>query len=154
MWDGVRNFEARNNLRAMQTGDLLLFYHSNEGKEIVGIAEVVREHYPDPDCPNEPWVLIDVKATSTLSRPVTLAEIKSEPKLAAMSLVTCPRLSVQPVTPQEWKLVEEISKRGAVGLSKISKVKTPVVKDARAKKAGQGSGFASRPHVSLALRKG
>ena len=94
---------------AMKKGDQGFFYHSNEGKEIVGIVEVIREAYPDPTAePGEPWVVVDLKAVKAMSRPVTLAHVKAEPRLAKMSLVTSMRLSVQPVTAEEWKIVCEL----------------------------------------------
>mgnify|MGYP006282206457 CR=1 FL=1 len=105
-WDGVRNHSAKLNLMAMKKGDQGFFYHSNEGKEIVGIVEVIREAYPDPTAePGEPWVAVDLKAIKPFKRPVSLAEVKAEPKLAKMSLVTSMRLSVQPVTDAEWALL-------------------------------------------------
>lgn len=105
-WDGVRNHLAKKNLMSMKLGDRGFFYHSNEGKEIVGIVEVIREAYPDPTAePGEPWVVVDIKAVKPLPRPVTLAEVKAEPRLGTMSLVTSMRLSVQPVTEDEWNLV-------------------------------------------------
>jgi len=105
-WDGVRNHVAKQNLKAMHVGDLGFFYHSNEGKDIVGIAEITREHYPDPSAATgEPWVVVDIKAKGPLPKPVSLAAIKAEPKLAKMSLVTSARLSVQPVTAAEWKII-------------------------------------------------
>lgn len=108
-WDGVRNHSAKLNLMAMRLGDRAFFYHSNEGKEIVGVVEVIREAYPDPTAaPGEPWVVVDVAARETLPRPVTLAAVKSEPALAKMSLVTSMRLSVQPVTASEWALVRRM----------------------------------------------
>lgn len=105
-WDGVRNHSAKLNLMAMRLGDRGFFYHSNEGLEIVGIVEVIREAYPDPTAePGEPWVVVDLKAVQALPRPVSLAEVKATPALAKMSLVTSMRLSVQPVTDEEWALV-------------------------------------------------
>jgi predicted RNA-binding protein with PUA-like domain len=105
-WTGVRNFQARANLKAMKKGDRVFFYHSNVGKEIVGIAEVLREAYPDPTAKKgDAWVVVDLKAVAPLPKPVTLEAIKAEPKLRAMKLVTSSRLSVQPVTAEEWKLV-------------------------------------------------
>ena len=104
-WDGVRNFEARNHLRAMKIGDLLLFYHSNEGKEVVGIAEIVREHYPDPTDESGKFVCVDIAAKKPLKKPVTLVAVKSEAKLADMELLRLSRLSVQAVTPQQWAIV-------------------------------------------------
>ena len=108
-WTGVRNFTARQNLVNMKKGDLAFFYHSNEGKEIVGIAEVVRESYPDPTAePDSPWVVVDVKAVTPLKTPVGLAAIKEDTKLKDMALVKQSRLSVQPVTAAEWKRVCEL----------------------------------------------
>ncbi len=108
-WNGVRNHSAKLNLMAMKKGDTGFFYHSNEGKEIVGIVEVIREAYPDPTAePGEPWVVVDIKAIKPLKTPVTLAQVKAEPRLAKMSLVTSMRLSVQPVTEEEWKVVCEL----------------------------------------------
>jgi predicted RNA-binding protein with PUA-like domain len=105
-WDGVRNHSAKLNLKAMRRGDRGFFYHSNEGLEIVGIVEVIREAYPDPTAePGDPWVVVDLKAVEALPRPVSLAEVKATPALAKMSLVTSMRLSVQPVTEEEWALV-------------------------------------------------
>jgi len=105
-WNGVRNHSAKLNLMAMKKGDTGFFYHSNEGKEIVGIVEVIREAYPDPTAdPGEPWVVVDIKAVKPLLKPVTLATVKAEPGLAKMSLVTSMRLSVQPVTEEEWRVV-------------------------------------------------
>lgn len=105
-WDGVRNHSAKLNLKAMRLGDRGFFYHSNEGLAIVGIVEVIREAYPDPTAqPGDPWVVVDITAVKPMPRPVTLAEVKAEPRLAAMSLVTSMRLSVQPVTEEEWALV-------------------------------------------------
>jgi predicted RNA-binding protein with PUA-like domain len=105
-WDGVRNHSAKLNLMAMRKGDQGFFYHSNEGLEIVGLVEVIREAYPDPTAePGEPWVVVDLKALKAMPRPVSLAEVKATPALAKMSLVTSMRLSVQPVTDAEWALI-------------------------------------------------
>lgn len=105
-WSGVRNHQAKQNLMKMKKGDRAFFFHSNIGKEIVGVVEVMREYYPDPTAkPGEPWVAVDVKAVAPMPRPVTLAAIKAEPKLKTMVLLNNSRLSVQPVTPEEWKLV-------------------------------------------------
>lgn len=98
-WDGIRSFEARNNLRAMKEGDLLFFYHSNVGKEIVGVARVAREAYADPA--DDTWSAIDVAAITALKEPVGLDAIKKHPKLKGMALVKKSRLSVSPVTPAE-----------------------------------------------------
>jgi predicted RNA-binding protein with PUA-like domain len=105
-WNGVRNHSAKLNLMAMKAGDQGFFYHSNEGLAIVGVVEVIREAYPDPTAgPGEPWVVVDLKAVRPLPRPVSLAEVKATPALAKMSLVTSMRLSVQPVTDDEWAIV-------------------------------------------------
>jgi predicted RNA-binding protein with PUA-like domain len=104
-WDGVRNYAARNNLRAMKKGDLAFYYHSNEGTEIVGIAKVVKEAYQDPTTDEEAWVVVDFKPHKKLKKTVTLAQIKAEKKLASMALVRLGRLSVQPVTDEEWGIV-------------------------------------------------
>jgi predicted RNA-binding protein with PUA-like domain len=93
-------------MMAMKRGDRAFFYHSNEGKAVVGVVEVIREAYPDPENgPKDPWVLVDVKAVAPFPKPVTLADVKAEPKLAKMSLVASFRLSVQPVTDEEWAIV-------------------------------------------------
>ena len=109
-WDGVRNHLAKLNLMKMRLGEQAFFYHSNEGKEIVGIAEVIREAYPDPAAElGEPWVLVDFKAVRPLDRPVSLAQVKADERLAQMSLVTSMRLSVQPVTDDEWAVVLQLA---------------------------------------------
>ena len=106
LWDGVRNHLAKKHLMAMKKGERGFFYHSNEGKESVGIVEVIREAYPDPTADlGTPWVVVDLKAVKPFKRPVSLAEIKATPALANMSLVTCMRLSVQPVKDEEWDLL-------------------------------------------------
>lgn len=104
-WDGIRNYLARNNMRAMQLGDLGFFYHSNEGKEIVGIIEVCALIHPDSKTDDERWECVDVRAVCDMPRPVTLAEVKASDELKDMSLVTSMRLSVQPVTDREWDIV-------------------------------------------------
>lgn len=101
-WDGIRNYLARNNMRAMQLGDLGFFYHSNEGLNIVGICEVCALAHPDSTTDDERWECVDVKALMDMPQPVSLADVKANPKLAKMSLVTSMRLSVQPVLPDEW----------------------------------------------------
>ena len=107
-WTGVRSHQAKRNLQAMRRGDLAFFYHSNVGKEIVGIVEVVREAYPDPSAENGDWVCVDMKAVSPLPRPVTLAELKADPAFAEMALVRYSRLSVGPVTEPEWQRILEL----------------------------------------------
>src|SRR5688500_18617763 len=111
-WDGVRNYEARNNLRAMKKGDLLLYYHSNEGKEIVGLAKVARTAYQDPKT-DEDWSAVDVAPVKRLRKPVTLAQIKAHPKLSKMALVKKSRISVVPVTEEELALVLELAETKA-----------------------------------------
>ena len=101
-WNGVRNYLARNNMRAMKLGDRGFFYHSNEGKEIVGIVEISLLARPDPSDDTGKWECVDVRAVCDMPTPVTLADVKANPKLAKMSLVTSMRLSVQPVTADEW----------------------------------------------------
>jgi predicted RNA-binding protein with PUA-like domain len=102
-WDGVRNFVARNNMKAMRLGDLGFFYHSGKDKEIVGIVEVCALAHPDPTDDTGVWQCVDIRALYDLPKPVTLADAKASPKLANMALVKTSRLSVQPVTAQEWK---------------------------------------------------
>ena len=105
-WTGVRNHTAKQNLIKMKQGDHAFFYHSGDDKAVVGIAEVVRESYPDPTAAaGDPWVVVDFKTTTPFKTPVTLAAIKAEPRLKDMALVKLSRLSVQPVTPAEWKIV-------------------------------------------------
>jgi predicted RNA-binding protein with PUA-like domain len=106
-WDGVRNYAARNNLRAMKKGDLLFYYHSNEGLEIVGIAKVVKEAYPDPTTDEEAWVVVDIKPVKRLKVPVSLKTVKADPRLKDMALLRLGRLSVQPITEEEWAIVLE-----------------------------------------------
>jgi predicted RNA-binding protein with PUA-like domain len=104
-WDGVRNYQARNNMRAMKLGDLGLFYHSGVERAIVGIVEVAALAHPDPTSDDPRWECVDVRAVRDLPRPVTLDEVKLEPRLADMVLVRNSRLSVQPVTGKEWQIV-------------------------------------------------
>jgi predicted RNA-binding protein with PUA-like domain len=104
-WNGVRNHTAKLHLMAMKLGDQVFFYHSNDGKEIVGIVEVIKQFYPDPTDASGKFGMVDFKAVKPLKKPVTLEEAKATPALAKMSLVTSFRLSVQPVTDAEWKLV-------------------------------------------------
>ncbi len=104
-WTGVRNFQATNNMKAMKKGDLGFFYHSNEGKSIVGIVEVAGEYAPDPTDKEGRFGCVSVKAKRAMPKPVTLADIKAKKELQDMALVRLSRLSVQPVTPAEWKLI-------------------------------------------------
>jgi predicted RNA-binding protein with PUA-like domain len=106
LWTGVRNHTAKLNLMKMKKGDRAFFYHSNIGKEIVGIVEIIREHHPDPTAEDgSPWVVVDVKALQPMPVPVTLAAIKDEPRLKDMALLKYSRLSVQPVAADQWKLI-------------------------------------------------
>jgi len=104
-WDGVRNFQARANMRKMKKGDLAFFYHSGDEKAVVGIVKVVKEAHPDSTDPSGEWECVDVAAVKALPRPVTLAEIKATPALKTMVLVRVSRLSVQPVSEAEWRKV-------------------------------------------------
>ena len=108
-WDGVRNYAARNNLKAMKKGDQLFFYHSNEGLEIVGIAEVVKEHYQDATTDDDIWVVIDVKPVKKLKKPVSLKQIKKDDRLQNMDLLRLGRLSVGQVKEEEWSIILEMS---------------------------------------------
>ena len=115
-WTGVRNFLARNNMKAMKIGDLGFFYHSNIGKEVVGICKVSALAHPDPSDDTGKWECVDVVAVADMPRPVTLADVRETPSLAKMSLVTSARLSVQPVTPEEWRI---ICKMGGIDPKKL-----------------------------------
>ncbi len=108
-WDGVRNAEAQNNLRAMRAGERAFFYHSQVGKEIVGVVEVVRSFYPDPGDPSGKLGMVDVKPVTAAPKPVTLAVIKANKELAGMSLLKKPRLSVAPVSEREWALLSSLA---------------------------------------------
>ena len=108
-WDGVRNYQARNNMRAMQIGDRGFFYHSNIGKEVVGVVEVIALAHPDSTTDDPRWECVDIKAIAPVTRPVTLEDAQGEPRLADMVLVNNSRLSVQPVTEAEWRVVLEMA---------------------------------------------
>jgi predicted RNA-binding protein with PUA-like domain len=107
-WDGVRNYAARNNLKAMKKGDLLLFYHSNEGKEVVGIAKVVKEFYQDPTTDDTNWVVVDIAPVKKLKKPVGLHQIKKDDRLKDMLLIKLSRLSVIPVKREEFDLIVDL----------------------------------------------
>lgn len=104
-WSGVRNYQAANNMRAMKKGDRAFFYHSNEGKEIIGIAEITKESYPDPSDESGKFVMVDVKPVAALKKPVTLAMMKMEEQLRDFGLIRQSRLSVVPVAANEWKKI-------------------------------------------------
>lgn len=108
-WDGVRNYQARNNLRAMKKGDLVLFYHSVSEKQVVGVAKVVREAYPDPTAKEGDWSCVDLKPVKAVKTKVTLADIKAEKKLADMVLLRNARLSVQPMTSKEFEVILKLA---------------------------------------------
>lgn len=109
VWDGVRNYAARNNMRAMKKGDLLFFYHSNEGLAIVGIAKVVKEHYQDPTTEDPAWSVVEIAPFKKLKNPVTLSQIKSDKKLADMQIIKLSRLSVSSVKPAEFDHIIALS---------------------------------------------
>ena len=108
-WSGIRNYAARLHLRNMKKGDEVLFYHSNEGTDIVGIATVIRESYQDPTTSDDRWVAVDLRSLKKLKNPVSLDVIKKDKRLAGMALVRIGRLSVQPVTDAEWKVIMELA---------------------------------------------
>ncbi|MFT3773224.1 MAG: EVE domain-containing protein [Minicystis sp.] len=119
MWDGVRNFEARNSLRAMKAGDLVLFYHSNEGKAVVGVARIKREAYADPTAPGEDWSVVDVEPVVALKAAVSLEAIRGEPELAEIQLLKRSRLSVVPVSKDHFDRILKM------GRTKLTKAKPP-----------------------------
>jgi len=108
-WSGVRNYAARIHLKAMKKSDEVLFYHSNEGTEIAGIAKVAKEFYQDPTTNDEAWVAVDLKPLKKLKKPVSLAQVKADKRLVDMALVRLGRLSVQPVTDKEWNIIMELA---------------------------------------------
>ncbi len=107
-WDGVRNYTARNNLKAMKKGDEVFFYHSNEGLEIAGIAKVVKEAYQDPTTEDPNWVVVDLKPVKKMKKPVTLVDIKADKRLQDIALVKLGRLSVCPIKDEEWDIILEM----------------------------------------------
>ena len=109
IWSGVRNYAARIHLKTMKKGDEVLFYHSNEGMEIVGITKVEKEFYQDPTTEDTNWVAVDIKPVKKLKKPVPLSQIKQDKRLQEMALVRLGRLSVQPVTEKEWKIIMDLS---------------------------------------------
>ncbi len=118
-WDGVRNYSARNNLRAMKCGDIAFVYHTGKHKEVVGLAEVVKEHYPDPSASKGDFSAVDFSPLIELKKPVTLKSIKEEPALAQMMLVRSPRLSVQPVLLQEFRHILTMAKMTKRDLNRL-----------------------------------
>ena len=108
-WDGVRNYQARNNLKMMKKGDLVLFYHSNEGKEIVGVTKVVKEYYQDPTTEDKKWVVVDLRVVKTLKRPISLKEIKGDNSLKDIGLIRQSRLSVMEIKKEHFKYIINLS---------------------------------------------
>jgi len=109
MWDGVRNYQARNNIRQMKVGDMLLIYHSVKNQAVVGLATVIKEHYPDPTAKEGDWSVVDIKPVRKLAKPITLPEIKANTKLSQMVLLRNRRLSVQPVKKEEVSILENMA---------------------------------------------
>ncbi|TDI89583.1 MAG: EVE domain-containing protein [Candidatus Dadabacteria bacterium] len=109
-WDGVRNYQARNNLKSMEKGDLVLYYHSNEGKEVVGVARVIKEFYQDPTTQDDRWVVVDIEPVNKLNSPVSLSDIKNDKRLEKVPLVTHSRLSVMPVTKKDFETIIKMGK--------------------------------------------
>jgi predicted RNA-binding protein with PUA-like domain len=109
MWNGVRNYAARNHLRSMKKGEEVFFYHSNEGMEIVGIAKVIKESYQDPTTDDSNWLAVDFKAAKKLKKPVSLVQMKADKRLANMALIRIGRLSVSPVTDEEWDIIIQMA---------------------------------------------
>ena len=109
VWDGIRNYTARNNLRTMKRDDEAFFYHSNEGLEIVGIVQIIKEAYPDPSAEGDTWSVVEIAPLQKLQKPVTLAQIKADKRLADIQLVKLSRLSVSVVSEQEWKIILELA---------------------------------------------
>ena len=108
-WDGIRNYAARNHLRSMKKGEQVLFYHSNEGLNIVGIATVAREAYQDPTTKDQAWLAVDVMPFKKLKNPVSMQQVKADKRLSEMALLRISRLSVQPVTEKEWNVIMELA---------------------------------------------
>jgi predicted RNA-binding protein with PUA-like domain len=117
VWDGVRNYQARNNLKLMQEGDMVLFYHSVTEKRIMGVARVVQEHYPDPTTDDDRWVVVDLVPVVAFEKPVTLAHVKADPRLENIALVRQGRLSVMPLKEEEFDAVLEKGQPGNKALS-------------------------------------
>lgn len=154
VWDGVRNFEARNNLRAMAQGDLLLFYHSNEGLAVVGIARVAREAYPDPSAPDEDWSVVDIEPLVPMPKPVPLTSLREAPALASMAILRRSRLSVTPVTPAEFEEVLRLGKADPRAIERAAERPSPAkTASAEAAPAGKVAKAAKATPASKALSK-
>jgi predicted RNA-binding protein with PUA-like domain len=109
-WDGVRNYQARNNLKSMEKGDLVLYYHSNEGKEVVGVARVIKEFYQDPTTQDDRWVVVEIEPVNKLNNPVSLSDIKNDKRLEKVPLVTHSRLSVMPILKKHFETIIKMGK--------------------------------------------
>ncbi len=109
-WDGVRNYQARNNLKSMEKGDLVLYYHSNEGKEVVGVARVIKEFYQDPTTQDDRWVVVDIEPVNKLNNPISLSDIKNDKRLEKVPLVTHSRLSVMPILKKHFETIIKMGK--------------------------------------------
>ena len=109
-WDGVRNYQARNNLKSMEKGDLVLYYHSNEGKEVVGVARVIKEFYQDPTTQDDRWVVVEIEPVNKLNSPVSLSDIKNDKRLEKVPLVTHSRLSVMPILKKHFETIIKMGK--------------------------------------------
>ena len=109
-WDGVRNYQARNNLKSMEKGDLVLYYHSNEGKEVVGVARVIKEFYQDPTTQDDRWVVVEIDPVNKLNNPVSLSDIKNDKRLEKVPLVTHSRLSVMPILKKHFETIIKMGK--------------------------------------------
>ena len=144
-WDGVRNFEARNNLRAMREGDEVLFYHSVTGKEIVGVARVVREAYADPSATEGDWSCVDVVPVQALREPVSLATIKADPRLADLALLRRSRLSVVPVSREHFRYILRLGKGQAAGASRRTGPAEPMAAAAQPRSRATAGRKAARP---------
>lgn len=150
-WDGVRNHLARNNLAAMKRGDLAFLYHSVGPKDVVGVVEVVKEAYPDATADDPRWLCVDVAPKQRLARSITLAEIKANPRLSEMKLVKMSRLSVSPVTKDEWDEILRLAKEPAPSTTRVP-VKKSTAKKAPAKKSAAKKAPAKKPAAKARTR--
>jgi predicted RNA-binding protein with PUA-like domain len=149
VWDGVRNYEARNSMRAMAKGDLLLFYHSNDGLAVVGLARVAREAYADPSDPDEDWCVVDVEPVGPLPEPVSLTTIRETPALASMAILRRSRLSVTPVTPTEF---DEILRLGKTDLDSIERAAAAAKAPAKKPPASAKKAAAPAPQAAVPVK--
>jgi predicted RNA-binding protein with PUA-like domain len=146
-WDGVRNYEARNSMRAMEVGDLVLFYHSNDGKDIVGVARVKRESYADPTAPGEDWSVVDIEPLAPLRAPVSLDAIRSEPSLAEIALLKKPRISVVPVSKEHFDRILKL------GRTRLAGEKASAARQARASSAAPAAQAAPKQATKAAPKQ-